>query len=86
MFPLRYPLVVQGPKFGDLLFFRSSQESGQTTFRACCVLKGSWNLVARAINKAKYGNYTGNSLALTPVKVLITVLTKSHEPLSTVQL
>ena len=36
------------------------------------ILKGSWDLVTRVIIKV--------TILITPVKVLITILTKSHDP------
>ena len=38
------------------------------------VFRGSWDLVTRVISKA--------TILIAPIKVLITLLTKSHDPLS----
>ena len=50
-----------------------SWESAGVKFRG--LLKGSWDLVTRVINKASYFQ-----LLVTPIKVLIAVLTKSPDP------
>ena len=48
----------------------------QLTFELRTILKGSWDLVSRVIIRV--------TILITPIKGLITLLTKSHDPPSRV--
>ena len=59
------------------LVLDSHTRTRQEGFRCEALLKGSWDLVTRVIIRV--------TILITPIKVLITLLTKSHDPPSSVR-
>ena len=62
-----------------IIIVRKPQNSIGNYYGPHVILKGSWDLVTRVIIKVTILI----EKLITPIKALITILTKSHDPLST---